>query len=148
MFVIVSSRPFAALGSFDSSWHAAIHTSLDAYKSTSSREHPLPSKYANDHSAYGPKLETEVILAGDLLIEDASLPVKAAEVNKKRTLAAEMEGAGFAYFCQEAGLACCSGGSRLWPTEAIEELAIYQFFGRQSGSASPPCPRRAQARRH
>lgn len=106
------TRPLASLRTtFRGEWHSRIHEVLTPSKLSSSGR-TWPNSLRRDPISYAPDIGMGVILAGDLIVEDGSLPSRAVDLRKRRAMAAEMEGAGFAHFVRR--LIChgwCSGVS-------------------------------------
>ena len=64
----------------------------------------LPSRLLKDIDAYNPSLKVGAIFSGDILMEDGSFELRAKSLLTRDSMAAEMEGAGFACICAEAQL--------------------------------------------
>jgi nucleoside phosphorylase len=103
-------------------WHALVREVIS--RTTSDHEGiNLPPNF--DPAAFRPKFLLKRLLAADELIEDDSIPRRAAVAGPpRRTAGAEMEGAGFAIGCEE------------WGTQWLVMRGIADF-GRKEGADRP-----------
>ena len=79
-------------------WHDALQPMLARLRAVKGENPPVPAG-----KVWTPKYESGVILAGEKLLADGSLPEMQQEFHE-RVRAAEMEGAGFARSCKEYGV--------------------------------------------
>jgi len=99
------TRPIYLFDRIREAWYADLHARLDeAVRQLAETGITLPAAVRNRPASFLPRLDLGVILAGDLLMEDESLQFRADQLKRRRALAAEMEGAGFACICREAHL--------------------------------------------
>jgi nucleoside phosphorylase len=98
----------SVVATFDSalgSWRGTVEQLLrDEIDLEGSEQQELPRKLLSDPSSYAPTLHAGDILSADYLMEDDSFESRAAAVLSRGALAAEMEGAGFAFMCDRSGI--------------------------------------------